>query len=692
MRITAGDSFAYKITVLALLVTSIAAVTLMAAFLAFDSVNARAQLEARLRTLADVVSQNSTAALNFEDRAAATEVLQALRAESPVVSGCLYDMSGHLFASYQRQSGNYGCATQLHGVVTYESGYSSVIRDVERHGEFLGTLCLKSDLQDLGKPWRHLLQVMGVLLLVSLIVGGVSGSLLQRQISRPVHDLALAMNEVTQQQNFAVRVQVSGRDEMAQLSSGFNTMLSELQERDRGKKKVEAQLQHQALNDELTGLPNRRLLADRLSQALAVGKREGRCVALLYIDLDGFKLVNDSLGHTTGDLLLGQVAQRLRSRIRSSDTLARLGGDEFSTVLTGLHIKEHAGIVATTLLEALAAPFIIEGHEINISASIGVSIFPDDGVNASDLLQQADSAMYAAKRAGKNQMMYFTRELGLSVRERLNLENQLRLAVAHGQISVQYQPEFDATSLRPVRFEALARWNHPTLGAIPPAKFIPIAEESGLIVPLGVYIMEKACADAVQWQKISPHPVQVAVNVSSIQFARDTFVDEVAEVLRQTGLPAHLLQIELTESVMLSGASHTAEAMNRLRAQGISLAIDDFGTGYSCLAYLPKLPFDALKIDRSFVNDLESRPEVRAMVRSLVALAHNLGMKVIVEGVETEKQFQAIAELGSNEIQGYLLGRPTSDPISQLQAHELLNKNECAAPGQQEESLDPPRL
>jgi diguanylate cyclase (GGDEF)-like protein len=492
--------------------------------------------------------------------------------------------------------------------------------------------------------------------------------------AKAIRNLAGAMQEVTLQKNFEASVSVSGSPEIAQLGVEFNRMLAELQQRDLAKREAEAKLQRQALTDELTGLPNRRLLSDRLAQTLAIAARARHMVALLYIDLDGFKLVNDSLGHTVGDALLGQVAERLRSRIRESDTLARLGGDEFTAVVMKLHSKKEAGSIAKSLLESLAAPFFVENHEITISASIGISIFPDDGSDGTDLLQQADSAMYAAKRSGKNQVMYFTAELGSSVRERLNLENQLRGAVTRGEINLHYQPEFEVVSRRLIRFEALARWIHPTLGAIPPSKFIPIAEESGLIVSLGAHIMEHACAEAVKWQNSSSSdPIQVAVNVSSLQFVRDSFVEEVIEVLRHTGLKPSLLQIELTESVMLSGAERVADTMKRLRAMGVSLAIDDFGTGYSCFGYLPKFPFNALKIDRSFVHEIETRPETKAMVHSLVTLAHNLNMQVIVEGIETPKQLEMIKDFGGNQVQGFLLGRPTADPLSQLRANRRLN-------------------
>jgi diguanylate cyclase (GGDEF)-like protein len=526
------------------------------------------------------------------------------------------------------------------------------------------------------------LVIFGLLLTTICAVLGWA-AILRRRVTTQVHalkeasdkafairNLAHAMQEVTIKGDFDERVSIGGSDEIAQLGLQFNTMLLELQQRDHGKREAEAKLQYQALTDELTGLPNRRLLSDRLSQSLAIAKREHHILALLYIDLDGFKLVNDSLGHTIGDLLLGQVAERLQTRVRKSDTLARLGGDEFTMVLTALHDKTEAELVARTLLDVLATPFQIERHEIVISASIGISAFPDHGATADDLLQQADSAMYAAKRNGKNQVTYFTHEIGSSVRERSSLEHELRGAIARAEITVHYQPEFDVRSSRLVRFEALARWTHPTLGAIPPSKFIPIAEESGLIVPFGAYIMECACEEAVKWQTISDHPIQVAVNVSSLQFMRDTFVVEITEILQRAKLNPKLLQIELTESVMLTGTDRASRVMKELHALGVTLAIDDFGTGYSCFSYLPRLPFDALKIDRSFVKELEQRPETKAMVHSLITLAHNLKMQVIVEGIETHDQLEMIENLGGNEVQGFLLGRPTPDPQSEIRLRQ----------------------
>jgi diguanylate cyclase (GGDEF)-like protein/PAS domain S-box-containing protein len=443
---------------------------------------------------------------------------------------------------------------------------------------------------------------------------------------------------------------------------------------------------HDALNDPLTGLPNRRLLSERLASHMVKSREVGKMFALLYIDLDGFKLVNDSLGHSIGDDVLIQLAQRLHARIREEDFLARLGGDEFVVILDKLHARDDAARVAEDLLLAIGNPFHVEGHELAIGASIGISVFPEFAGSAEELLREADSAMYIAKRDGKNRVMHYTPEIGSAIHERLTIENQLRGAIQRDEIFLNFQPEFELNSNRLVRFEALARWTHPTLGRIPPDKFIPIAEDSGLIVAIGSFVMEQACAEAVRWQRIMPYPIQVAVNVSTIQFRRKGFVEEVVSILEASGLKPELLQLELTESVMMSGASTATEVISRFRSLGISLAIDDFGTGYSNLSYLPSMRFDALKIDRSFVMNLEQDPKNESMIRTLVALAHNVGMRVIVEGVEKQEQLALVQSLGVNEVQGYLLGRPTAHPIHDF----LLKQPECSLSDEMEFMLELP--
>jgi diguanylate cyclase (GGDEF)-like protein/PAS domain S-box-containing protein len=490
---------------------------------------------------------------------------------------------------------------------------------------------------------------------------------LPARLSEGAHSEALSNVQTSLWREDGVAVQLLANITPVETESGmvFETTaidVTQLRENQRQLQEARDAAVLDSLNDPLTGLPNRRYLMEKLDDLLVVATRGHETVGLLYIDLDGFKLVNDSLGHAVGDALLLQVAGRLRARMRAGDILARLGGDEFVAIVDRLQSKHDAATLAEDLLDTISRPFLLLGHSLSIGASIGISHFPGDSSNGEQLMQQADGAMYAAKREGKNRVMFYTPEIGSQLHERMTLENMLRGAVGRKEVFVQYQPEFDLADNRLIRFEALARWEHPTLGRISPEKFIPIAEESGIIVALGATIMQMACTEAVRWQSLTGQSIQVAVNVSNIQFRRKGFVEEVKSILDQTGLRPELLQIEVTESVMMGASKQAQETMSRLRAMGIGMAIDDFGTGYSNLSYLPSMAFDALKIDRSFMLNLELQPETESMIRTLITLAHNLGMRVIVEGVETEQQLALIKTLGADEVQGYLLGRPTTNP------------------------------
>ena len=626
-------------------------------------------LDKRLATLADVIGQNSTAAIDFSDRKAAAEVLEALRHEPPVVSACLYDARGRLFSEYQRDGGVAPCALNSMTPPAQGGELRSVTRSVRRAADFVGSIEVTADLHDLDHRNNRMVMIAIALALLSLSIAGFSGTLLQRRISNPVMHLAAAMNQVTQDGTLEARVKVEGAQEIAQLAAGFNRMIVELERRNQMAREAESRLREQARTDALTGLPNRRYLAELLERELTRIPQEKWMIGLLYIDLDGFKLVNDSLGHGVGDLLLCEVAKRLKSRVRLTDTLARVGGDEFTVILTGLESDNDASIAANGLIQSLTRPFVIDGNEITVGASIGISTRVQSGTQDPDLLKQADSAMYAAKRSGKNRAVHFSPELGMMARERLTLESELRGAIGRGEIYVDYQPEFCMDTGRIARFEALARWRHPHLGEIPPATFIPVAEESGLIYAIGEFVMEQACRECLEWQKISPYPVQVAVNVSAIQFSSGMIVEEVSSILGRTGLSAELLQVELTESVMIGSLDHSAQKMKRLRALGVTLAIDDFGTGYSCLGYLPELPFTALKIDRTFVKNLQSSAEVATMIRTMIELGNKMGLRVIVEGIEREAQLELVMEMGANDVQGYLLGKPSTTPREQYAEH-----------------------
>lgn len=660
------NSLAGRITavVLSSIIVALAVFTLSLVW--FDRKSSVELLEEHLITSADMVGQNSTAALDFKDGEAADQVLQALGREPRIIAGCLYDASGLLFAKFLRRQEVNSCSLTLGKVAVKEKDQQTVIREVRRKDDRVGYIYLVSDMHDVNAREQRMILLAVALGWLALITGGISGSLLQSRITGPLKSLQRVMHEIAVGDSFDARVEVTGTVEVADLARGFNRMIEELKHRNEKTRQAEASLHSQARTDALTGLPNRRLFTESLSQAAAFARREHQVMGLLYIDLDGFKHVNDSLGHSVGDQLLCEVAERLSERVRQSDMLARVGGDEFTVILRSIKGAQDAGTAADSILRSLSKPFLVDGREISIGASIGISTFEKGYCDATDLLKQADSAMYAAKRAGRNRICYFNSELGDQARERLTLESELRGAAARGEIYINYQPEYELNTNRLVRFEALARWNHPSLGQIPPDRFIPVAEESGLIHQLGAFVMEEACKEAVRWQSRSPHPIQLAVNVSAIQFNSESVVSEIADILKRTGLAPELLQVELTESVMMGPVQVSSDKLRSLCELGVTLALDDFGTGYSSLSYLSELPFESLKIDRSFVRNLSASAEAFTLVKSLIGLARNMHMRVIVEGIEETAQLELLRDLGADEGQGYLLGRPDGNPGARL--------------------------
>lgn len=419
----------------------------------------------------------------------------------------------------------------------------------------------------------------------------------------------------------------------------------------------QARLEHESYCDPLTGLPNRLLFQDRLSQALALARRQNRPLAVLHIDLDRFKQINDTLDHPAGDALLSRVAQRLAGCLRESDTLARMGGDEFGVVLTGLKTTQDAGVVAEKLLEVLKPRFVTEGHDLFISASIGIALSPGHGEDALTLQKNAERAMYRAKSHGRNCHEFFHNDMDVSALERLELESDLHVALEHGEFELHYQPEVDLAG-HIVVMEALLRWKRPQRGIIPPDQFIPIAEETGLILPIGEWVLQEACRQNVLWQKAGLPRMKVAVNVSAVQFDKPGFAETVARAIARSGLDSQYLELELTETVVMRNLVESAAQMARLRSLGVSISIDDFGTGYSSLSYLRQLPVDNLKIDRSFVCQIEYASTTVAMLEAIVRLAHGLGLEVVAEGVETEQQCRVLWDLGCDKAQGFLLSRP----------------------------------
>jgi len=424
------------------------------------------------------------------------------------------------------------------------------------------------------------------------------------------------------------------------------------------RKAAEKQIQFLAYYDALTGLPNRTLLQDRLSKALAGARRRKDKVALLFLDLDGFKTINDSLGHSVGDLVLQEVAERLKRFAREQDTVARVGGDEFLIVLTAVKDAADAAVAAERLMHAMTVELVIQGRSLSISCSIGIGIFPEHGTDGETLMKNADAAMYCAKESGCNSFRFFSEGMNAEAMERLTLEHGLRLALEKRELFLVYQPQMDIATGKTTGLEALLRWQHPELGLVRPDKFIRIAENSGLIIPIGEWVLRTACSQARKWQDEGLLAVPVAVNVSAVQFRQEDFCELIGRVLWETGLAPQYLEMELTESLLLSNAHVTLSVLQNLRAMGLKLAIDDFGTGYSSLSYLRQFPVSKLKIDRSFIRDVAVNPDDAAITTAIIGMAKSLNLKVIAEGVEDEAQMSFLRARQCDEIQGYYFSKP----------------------------------
>jgi diguanylate cyclase (GGDEF)-like protein len=413
-----------------------------------------------------------------------------------------------------------------------------------------------------------------------------------------------------------------------------------------------------AYHDTLTKLPNRHLFLDRLMQSIAQARRNGNSVAVLFIDLDGFKNINDTMGHGAGDLLLMSFADRLKSCIRESETASRFGGDEFAVILADIEGEQDAAIVAQRILEAFKHPLQIADQECYIGASIGISVYPADGGNTDMLIRNADSAMYLAKKDGGNQYLFYTPSMIRGIPEQPAHEKNIQRALDRGQLVLHYQPQLDLHTGKIISIEALVRWNHPNYGIIHPDQFIPAAEKSGLIVPLGEYVLKKACEQSMRWQMKGLPPVRIAVNLSMRQLRHHCLLAQINDVLEATQLNPNLLGLEITENSALNRSEETMHLLKSLKNRGIELSIDDFGSGYSSLSYLKRLPVQMLKIDRSFVVNMTRDSEDVAIIKAIIAMAHSLGIKVTAEGVETDEQIDILGALHCDAIQGYHFSRP----------------------------------
>ena len=517
----------------------------------------------------------------------------------------------------------------------------------------------------------NIVQIIAFFSLLAVFVSLV----LSRVLAYPLNLMATAVSQFAAGKPIA-DLPVQRNDEIGYLARSFQSMVSSLNVHVGELQDKQFHLDYLAHHDTLTDLPNRLLLLDRLTQAVNKAARNNAQLAVLFIDLDRFKNINDSVGHFVGDEVLKIAATRLMQCIRHEDTVSRLGGDEFTILVEESHTPEDVVIVAQKVMAVIQQPFVGEGPDFYLSCSIGISTYPQNGLHAEELLRNADAAMYKAKDQGRNNFQFYTEDMTERALQHVRLEASLRRAVEQHEFVVYYQPQIDLATLRVVGLEALVRWQHPELGLIPPTEFIPLAEETGLIVTLGEWVLNTACAQAKAWYDAGLNPGRVAVNLSGKQLHTDDIVNVIEQALRQTGCRAEWLELEVSEDFYMREAERSIAILRRIQALGVELAIDDFGTGYSSLAYLKRLPISKLKIDRSFVKDIPHEADDEAIARAVIALGRSMKLRVIAEGVETEEQLRFLKREGCDEIQGYLYSRP----VPADQATEMLEGGRQGAP------------
>ncbi|MEO8418628.1 MAG: EAL domain-containing protein [Methylophilaceae bacterium] len=477
----------------------------------------------------------------------------------------------------------------------------------------------------------------------------------------PLHSLIKIMHLIADKNDYSKRYELHSDDEMGELAKGFNQMLEKIQDRNNSldtelqqKVETEKRLDRLAHYDTVTHLPNRHFFNSSLVKAAGQGSSNEVKFSLMFIDLDNFKMVNDTLGHHMGDILLHKVAQTLRNTVRTEDIVARLGGDEFGVILSNLARAEDAANIARKIIAKISASTNLGGNEVVVGASIGISFFPADADNIDILMQNADTAMYQAKNQGKNNFQFFNSEMRLRTQHRMTIETDLRKALEEQQLYLEYQPQFDIKTRHIKSVEALLRWQRPQLGRISPLEFIPVAEESGLIVPIGEWVFRSACLQLKQW-RAQGLQLTVAVNVSGRQFREANLFEQFAHIVSEVGVSASWIELEITESTLIDASETTIKKLNEFASKGFRLAIDDFGTGYSSLSYLKKFPISILKIDRSFISSIEDNPDDKAIAHAIIAMAGSLNMQVIAEGIENEQQAQCLLEFGCDLGQGFLI-------------------------------------
>ncbi len=676
---------------LVLLISSCSALLLATVgFAVNDWFTSRDQMVERMRSQAAIIGNTSIAALMFGDKQSASKTLSALASERDVVGAVLYTPDGLSFASYRRDTDTLTPTTLMSFNAGSIDGQLFIQTPVRHDGEIIGSIQLIAD----NSQWKQqqLLRLGTVfgLFVVSLLVALIFSHRLQRVVTEPVLRLAETARRISRSRDYSLRAEKLSRDEIGYLVDDFNEMLDQMQMRDAELQQAQEQLEekvkqrtaelaelankyeHQAYHDALTGLANRTTFEYRLKETIGHVNRHGGELEVLFFDLDRFKRINDTLGHSIGDKLLVQLSKRLVSCLRTNDTLARLGGDEFGVLMTNTAF-ERAGEVAQKLIDVINEPVDVEGHKLHVSTSIGISTYPGDGDSAEEIVKNADTAMYRSKDKGGNQFTFYASDMNQRVERRLQLENKMRAAIDSSAFYLHYQPKWDAQTKQLVGVEALIRWQDPEEGNISPVEFIPLAEECGLIHDIDLWVLEQACIDIGGLYSRGCSDIQLSVNFSPSHFVRYDICEEVSRVLKRTRFPGDRLELEIIENLIGPDVEDIYSKVHAIRDLGVEISIDDFGTAYSSLSRLKQLPLNTLKIDKSFIMDLDNDPDDKTLVKTIITMAHNLNLKVVAEGVETESQYEFVKQQGCDIVQGYLLGKPM--PLDELDV--LAKKATC---------------
>jgi len=620
------------------------------------------QLVERGRALGHLISLVSPEAILGFDFLLLNDYTREVSSQPDVVYGVIIGPQGSPISSYINDSDplikqrlNAAKSNDIPKLLQELDGKGELIRlefPITHNNVLLGRFVVGMSKQSLHSEFGRQLTIQ--ILALTIIVLFLSAAIyvvFRFKVLYPIQQLIAASEKVGRSQH--TLVEVKSEDELGLLARAFNAMAGKVQ-------KEQAKLHRQANFDTLTGLPNRMMALDRINQAISRSKRTHQRFALFFIDLDNFKSVNDSLGHAVGDELLVATGARVQATLREADTVARLGGDEFLVLAPDVANEVQVEEIAERLIRAISEPQSLSGRKVVARCSIGIALYPNNGDSVESLMANADNAMYQAKAVGHGSAIFFTEEMNTRLRERMQMEQDLNLALESGQLALHFQPIFDTASQRHRGAEVLLRWQHPEKGAISPAVFIPLAEATGQIVGIGDWVLEQACRNWLAWHNEGIDPGYLAINISRVQF-RKRFSKRLAELMSTYGIPPHALELEITESVLLDDHNQVAEELNSLRAVGMKLSLDDFGTGYSSLSYLKRFRFDVLKIDRSFVAGLPKDPDDVSLVKAILAMAKGLDLKVVAEGVENHDQLRFLTIQGCDHAQGYLLAKPMSE-------------------------------